>query len=362
MNSVKLILAALFFFSFGFLIVNLFLDPKIRLNEIKQTNNNLIPSPQQPTSKIYGINISGGEFGEENLPGIINKDYIYPHSTEEYKYFRGKNLNIIRLPIRWERVQHEEFGELYTPDINQIKQVLSIAEQNNMRIILDLHNFGRYYGKALSAADADKLSDIWTKLALTFQDEPGLYGYELMNEPHDLPGGSNTWAQIAQIVTTEIRKVDNQTLIIVPGYNWQNAQNWTKNNPGFPISDPENNLIYSAHIYFDSAHSGRYSKSFDDDRRNTDIGVTKSADFKEWLMVNDKRGMFTEFGVPDNDPRWLTTMDKFLANIYKDPHITGAIYWGAGPWWKNYSLSVEPVNGVDRPQMKVIQKYSKREL
>ena len=227
-----------------------------------------------------------------------------------------------------------------------------------MKVIIDLHNFGRYFGKTLRVEDADKLSDVWTKLALTFKGDPGLYGYELMNEPHDLTGGSKTWSNIAQFVTDEIRKVDNATLILIPGYNWQHAKNWAQNNPYFPIDDPNNNLVYAAHIYFDSNHSGGYTKSFDADLRDVNIGMSDSTDFKNWLKINNVKGIFTEFGVPDKDPRWLTTMDLFLENIHNDPSITGGVYWAAGPWWGKYSLSIEPKQGIDRAQMKILQKYT----
>jgi hypothetical protein len=33
----------------------------------------------------------------------------------------------------------------------------------------------------------------------------------------------------------------------------------------------------------------------------------------------------------------------------------GWAYWAAGPWWGNYRFSIEPSNGVDRPQTDVLQ-------
>ncbi len=307
--------------------------------------------------KVHGVNISGGEFGEERLPGVMNNDYIYPQKTEEYQYFKEKGVKVIRLPIRWERVQHSAFEPLHEPDMDQIKKVLRIASQYDMKVIIDLHNFGRYYGHALSMQEANQLADVWTKLAFTLKDEPGLYGYELMNEPHDLPGGSKTWADIVGFVITEIRKVDQKTLVLIPGYEWQSVRNWSKINPHFPLSGLDDNIAYSSHIYFDSNNSGRYEKSFDEDRRSTRVGVTRSADFRAWLNRHNVKGMFTEYGVPDNDSRWLTTMDLFLEKVEQEPNILGTIYWSAGPWWKNYPLSIEPRDGFDRAQMNILKKY-----
>ncbi|MCB1543043.1 MAG: glycoside hydrolase family 5 protein, partial [Rhodoblastus sp.] len=37
---------------------------------------------------------------------------------------------------------------------------------------------------------------------------------------------------------------------------------------------------------------------------------------------------------------------------------TGWAYWAAGAWWpKDYPLSIEPKDGEDRPQMKVLAKW-----
>lgn len=312
----------------------------------------------QSQKEIYGVNISGAEFGENNLPGVIKTNYIYPQDLETYNYFSSKRITLIRLPIRWERVQNHAYGNLSSPDIMQIQNVLKIAEKNHMQVIIDLHNFGRYYGSPLTKETSNMLSDVWTKLALQFRNFPGLYGYELMNEPHDLPGGSNSWAKIAQDVTLAIRIVDHKSAILIPGYNWQNAQNWSTNNSHILISDPYKNVIYSSHIYFDSTYQGIYKKDFDSDNRTINDGVNYSNNFRDWLLKHHARGMFTEFGVPDNDPRWLTTMDLFLQANTSNPNIVGSIYWSSGPWWNNYPLSIQPKNGQDRPQMKILQKYS----
>jgi len=70
---------------------------------------------------------------------------------------------------------------------------------------------------------------------------------------------------------------------------------------------------------------------------------------------NNKKGFVGEYGVPDDDPRWLETLDKFMTYISING-VNGA-YWAAGPWWGNYRLSVEPRDHQDRPQMQILEKY-----
>jgi endoglucanase len=46
----------------------------------------------------------------------------------------------------------------------------------------------------------------------------------------------------------------------------------------------------------------------------------------------------------------------FLAHLQAND-LPGT-YWAGGPWWGDYPLSVEPRGGKDRPQMKILTKYS----
>jgi len=77
--------------------------------------------------------------------------------------------------------------------------------------------------------------------------------------------------------------------------------------------------------------------------------------FLTWLTERKACGFLGEYGVPDDDPRWLVVLDKFLNAL--EAAGVGGTYWAAGPWWGDYPLSVEPRNGRDRPQMKVLTKY-----
>ncbi|HSW89202.1 MAG TPA: hypothetical protein VLG12_08615, partial [Candidatus Saccharimonadales bacterium] len=76
--------------------------------------NNNYASPVSNSQFLYGVNMSGGEFGEKNLPGKLYTDYIYPHDNLDFRYFSAKHVSVIRLPIRWERIQPTAFGPLST--------------------------------------------------------------------------------------------------------------------------------------------------------------------------------------------------------------------------------------------------------
>jgi endoglucanase len=311
------------------------------------------PSTARPA---WGVNYSGAEFGSA-LPGTQGIDYIYPTGSGRNTYFASRGLRLIRLPIKWERLQHQAYGPLSQADLDGVRQVLDGAAAANMKVIIDLHNFGRYYGTPLTVADSPRLANFWQQLAAALRGHPALYGYELMNEPHDMPDGSAGWAAIAQSATNGVRQSDSAAWVVVPGYNWQTAAFWPGNNPTLDVHDSANHLEYAAHLYFDSDYSGQYAKPYDADGAYPGIGVDRAQPFLKWLAAHGARGIFTEYGVPGGDSRWLTVLNNFLNAIWNNATIMGGTYWSAGPWWGSYPLSVEPVNGKDRPQMAILSRY-----
>jgi endoglucanase len=87
--------------------------------------------------------------------------------------------------------------------------------------------------------------------------------------------------------------------------------------------------------------------------------VDRLLPFITWLRANAKQGLVGEFGVPNNDPRWNVVLEQVLETLRRN-HLSGT-YWAGGPIWHNYTLSCEPMNGHDAPQMKILSKYAKKE-
>src|SRR5689334_10139356 len=65
----------------------------------------------------------------------------------------------------------------------------------------------------------DDLADLWMCLSKEFANEPTVYAYDLMNEPHDMAG----WKDISQFVLTAIRNAGDNKLIMIPGDIWSSA-------------------------------------------------------------------------------------------------------------------------------------------
>jgi endoglucanase len=122
----------------------------------------------------------------------------------------------------------------------------------------------------------------------------------------------------------------------------------------FP-NDPANHYVYEAHQYFDGDNGGSYSQTYDQSGAYPNIGVDRVTPFINWLKQNHQKGFLGEYGVPNDDPRWLTVMSNVLNLLQQN--CMGSTYWAGGQWWGNYSLSIEPNNGTDAAQMGVLQNF-----
>ena len=162
-------------------------------------------------------------------------------------------------------------------------------------------------------------------------------------------------AAAAQAGVDGIREVDMRHTILVSGDAWSGAWAWDRANADLAVDDPADNHVFEAHQYFDKDGSGTYKQSYDQDKAYPDIGADRLKPFIKWLKERKARGFLGEYGVPDDDPRWLEVLDRFLAVLKAEG--VGGTYWAAGPWWGKYRLSVEPRGGEDRPQMAVLEKY-----
>ena len=85
-------------------------------------------------------------------------------------YYKGIGMNAIRLPIVWETIQPTLNGELDARYLGHAIDLLDKANAQGMKVLIDLHNYGRYRDKVIGTAEvpADAFKDIWKRLAEAF--------------------------------------------------------------------------------------------------------------------------------------------------------------------------------------------------
>jgi endoglucanase len=318
-----------------------------------------------------GVALAGGEFGAEkptfsNLtPGEFGRDYTY-NSARTVAYFCRLGLRLLRVPFRWERVQPHPGEDLDARELQRLRTVVAWARAEGGKVLLDLHNYGRFAlgrpggGRRECVIDEvvggqvlvsrDHFADLWYRLARAFRDEEAVAGYGLMNEPHHM--GSSDWKLISQAAVDAIRAARDHHRLYVAGDDWSSAARWVQaNGPRAWIRDPQGQVVYEAHCYFDHDGSGHYHRSYarevTDDPRLEDRGVERLLTFAGWCAANGVPGLVGEFGIPSDEPGWRPVLARFLQAL--DRAGLEGCCWAAGEWWADYRLSIQPSADFSRP-------------
>lgn len=303
-----------------------------------------------------GINLSSASFNDTHSPGVYGTDYIYP-SPEDLDYYANKGFAVVRLTYLWDRLQHSLFGELDRAELSRIKNIVAAARARKIQVILSPHNFGRYPINGIRTligtpgVPIEAFADFSHKVAAAFAGNDAIYALSLMNEPHDLEG---MWKPTAQAGLNAIRSADPERLVLAPGDHWSSAHGWQQYNADFLLQDTADRVMYEAHQYFDADHTGTYKVGYTLSGASPDRGIEWIRPFVDWLRQHRQKGVITEFGVPNDDARWLELLQSLLSYLAQEK--IPWTYWTGGPWWGTYKLSVEPKNGVDAPVMTVLTK------
>jgi endoglucanase len=315
----------------------------------------------EKTVSLAGINIAGADFGGNKLPGIFNRDYFYPDPSS-IDYYVAKHVNIIRLPVLWERLQHRLGDDLNAEEIRRIDSIVGYTTSKGVKLIIDIHNYAKYFGIVIGTANlpVTALGDLWRQLALRYKNN-NLVVFGLMNEPTKLR--TEVWLEAANDAVAKIRQTGASNLILVPGNGWSSARDWTSAKYGTPnsqvmsnIIDPNNNFAFDVHQYIDRDFTGTHA-----DCQSVDIGVTSLTEFTQWAREHGKRGFLGEFGMGSSSV-CLQALERVLNFLAANNDVwLGWTYWAGGSKWpKDYFTSVEPVDGRDRPQMMLLERYYKR--
>ncbi|MGO9004942.1 MAG: glycoside hydrolase family 5 protein [Beijerinckiaceae bacterium] len=305
---------------------------------------------------LTGLNIAGAEFG--HVGGRYGFDYIYP-SQAELAFTASQGFSVIRLPFLWERLQPQLGGVLESEELARLTAVVHLAEEHGLSIILDPHNYARYFDRTVGSPQVpiESFAQFWHGLAEIFRDDPHVV-FGLMNEPHDM--STEAWAAAASAAILAIRGTRAENLILVPGNAYSGAHSWAKAGYGTPnavalrgITDPCNNIAFEFHQYLDANFSGTSPAC-----PAPQVAIDALQSVTDWLHETGKKGFLGEFAASER-PECLAAMNamlQFLAD-HGDAWL-GWTYWAAGAWWApDYMFSVEPKPGVERPQLEILQAW-----
>ena len=302
-----------------------------------------------------GVNLSGGEFGQPS--GKVEKDFHFP-SDAEFAWAQKKGFAFVRLPFMWERLQPALEKDFDAEHLGLLVATVERARAKKLAVVLDVHNYGRWRGGPVGGdiVPDRAFADLWRRLARKFGGQADV-AFGLMNEPHDMPAAA--WAKSAQAAIDAIRATGACNLVLVPGVNWTGAHSWTKesehgvNGEAMRTIQDKGAHAFEFHQYLDADWSGSSGQC-----RKKDEVVAALSVATNWLRENKRKGFLGEFGAGDSE-QCREGLDAMLAHMADNADVwTGWAYWAAGAWWpKDYPLSIEPKDGEDRPQMKVLAKW-----
>ena len=186
---------------------------------------------------------------------------------DDFRYLAQKGYKLMRLPIRWERMQPVNNKALDATYVAAIKEVCADAASVGMLPIIDIHNYGgRYFANGTHAKIGTKqlpvsaFVDLWSRMALAFKGNPNVYGFDLMNEPGDPPAiqaeAGLPWQDASRRAVNAIRNQKVGKLISILSY-YKHGQGTGTGLPKFTqihadcwITD--SNFLYTAHWYCDN--------------------------------------------------------------------------------------------------------------
>ncbi len=330
-----------------------------------------------------GVNLSGAEFGQGNLPGTFGSDYTWPTSGET-AYYQSRGMNFIRLPFRWERLQITNSAVLDPVNLGRMNAFVTNATSLGMYVLLDPHNFMRYYpnprgsfqtatnglvgsSNAIYAVSYGDFSNFWYQVAAVYKSNDHVF-FGLNNEPDSIQ--ETQLVAALNFAIAGIRAAGATNLIFVPGNGYTGAWTWSNSNGSFGaansvamlgIVDPGSNFVYEVHQYLDSNGSGN-----NDGIVSTNIGWQRLTNFTAWARANNVKGFLGEYAVPGNTLGAATNggvaLTNMLSYISTNSDVwLGWSYWGGGPWWgSSPTFPIEPANPgnpTDQPTMSIIKEF-----
>ena len=323
-----------------------------------------------PTGVQYrGLNRAGAEYGDDWDGWTGQTYYDFPNPAElaaELTFYASKGFNILRLPISWERVQHDLKGELDADYAGQVSSFVNQANAGGWVVIIDLHNYNRYAAGAFDAAgvqvntytqyifgegslDESHLADVWTRLAMMFLGNPGVI-FNIMNEPHDFHVISDDWFARIQTVMDAIRGTGADQLILVPNSRGSDVDHWDSYSPN---TDFDGNLgsldSVAALVITDSANNYAFDMhAYQDNPDSPNSYVTLVTPVTDWAKANNKRLFLSELGVVNGAVNGAAALGNLMTYLNDNSDVwVGWTTWNLPP----YHITAEGDYTADGPEM-----------
>ena len=272
-----------------------------------------------------GVNLGGWmsqcDYSRERLDSFITE--------EDFAQIARWGFDHVRLPVDYNILQTPA-GELLEEGFARVDRAIRLAEENGLRLVLDLHktqgfsfDAGEHEAGFFESPRYQELFyAIWEAFAERLGDRPETVAFELLNEVTEaayLPA----WKRISAECIRRIRRHAPKSLILLGSYHWNSARTVPELDAPF-----DSRVLYNFHCYEPQSftHQGAYWMEELKDKRGVSFAESGAdeAFFEELLSgaIEKARREGTElycgeYGVidvaaPEEALKWFETFHRVL--------------------------------------------------
>ena len=224
------------------------------------------------------------------------KSYLDNYITrDDIHFIKQSGFNSVRVPFNYRLfVSADDPTKLEGEGYELLDRVVGWCKQEGLYVILDMHgapggqtgdniddSFG--YPFLFESNESQELTvKIWQKIAARFQNEPGVIGYDLFNEPiathFDADYFNPKLEPLYKKIVAGIRTVDKNHVIFLGGAQWNN--NFKVFGPPF-----DSKLVYTFHKYWFDVKQEAVQEYVDfRDKHNVPLWMGESGEnTDEWI-------------------------------------------------------------------------------
>jgi len=212
-------------------------------------------SPDKRVNLDYQVSYPDTVLHEPRRRGVMVASG--PVTDEMLNVLHQWNVNLIRAQItrNWGKTNTEldleEYNHWLDQRLNEIEETVKLGAKYDIKVVIDLHsppggkidarNMRMFFEKKY----ADAFVDCWKKIAARFRSNPGIYAYDLVNEPvQAIPSSCDYW-ELQRRAAEAVRRIDPDTPIMIESNESDRPQTFVYLSPL-----RLDNVIYKVHMYF----------------------------------------------------------------------------------------------------------------
>lgn len=215
---------------------------KVWFKDVQVKVLNVTPEPPKvaPTGPVYKGHKLSGLRGVEIRSAVSEEDLRV--LAEEW------NVNVVRWQIGEsiyrEGLETKHYDAILRHELEQLDRVIPLCRKNRLYMVITLQSLSKRL--FVSAANQEKLLEVWRMLANRYKNEPVIWAYDIVNEPNQntWQEGALLWNDLAQKLAEEIRKIDPNKPLIIETDQMNIPETFATMRP---VTVP--GVIYSLHMY-----------------------------------------------------------------------------------------------------------------